>query len=166
MSRIFLLFLMIAGLLIFSASCKQNTVQTPHDVLGIYIGMSKADVDKHLPSIANFVRRERKRQEVWLLREDKHFHNVAVGYDQDDRVRYVTAFVPSDAAEKIRYDQFGDLNKAAKNPLMGNQEFAWEMPAQNDRDKYVLIVRGIDPNFANALILKRGDLAAPDKEDE
>jgi hypothetical protein len=60
------------------------------DILGLHVNMAKPEVIKRLEQIGKFVRDERKRQQVWEVR-DETFSHVVVGFDAGDVLRYVTA---------------------------------------------------------------------------
>lgn len=120
--------------------------QLPHDILGIYIGMKKDDVSKHLNDIANFDRNERKNQQVWILKNDPRFSHVAVGYDKENNVRYVTAFVDAaNAKERIRFSDVGDLSNAKSEITAPHYRYIWEVPPEHNKPAYFVSIYGDNP---------------------
>jgi len=71
----------------------------PKDILGISVGMNKADAQRRLEEIATFESEGRKVGQLWRLKNDPHFSSVAVDYDKENRVRFVTAFVEKTTAK-------------------------------------------------------------------
>lgn len=140
-----------------------KTVQNlPHDILGISVGMNKADAQKRLEEIAVFERDERKRQEIWKMKDTARFGNIVVGYDKDDRIRYVTAFVDKDAVkEKIRFSEVGDLSTSKQEILKPHYRYIWEVPANENKPAYFVNIYGDNPEFVTTYTLAR--LYQPDE---
>ncbi|MBC7795979.1 MAG: hypothetical protein H7Z37_03795 [Pyrinomonadaceae bacterium] len=163
-NKIAVLIVLMFVCLVFS-QCENSAKPPVQDLLGITIGADRKTTREHLEKTGFFVRDDRRRQELWEFRNNKNYNNLSIGYDKNDKVRYLTAFahrqIKADGAtnskisaliktEPIRYDQFGDLSKAKQNVFMGDKEYVWEIAANGDVPSYFIIVRGIDPTFANS----------------
>ncbi len=93
------------------ASGRVATEGHPYNIMGISLGMSRADARARLQSLGSLDRETRKRQEVWTIKDARISH-LLVGYDPEMRVRYVTAIARTDGP-RIRYDEVADLKSAA-----------------------------------------------------
>lgn len=139
----------------------------PGDISGIGIGMSKADATRRLQEIAVFERDERKRQQVWRMKDDARFTHIAVGYDTDDRIRYVTAFVDkTKAKERIRYADVGDLAAAKKEIVEPHRRYIWEVPATDGKPAYSVIINGDEPEFVSIYSLSKAVAQKENEEEE
>lgn len=143
----------------------------PKDILGISVGISKADAQKRLEEIAVFERDERKNQQVWKMKDNSRFGNIAVGYDKDERIRYVTGFVDKDAVkEKIRFTDVGDLSKAKQEILEPHYRYIWEVPATENNLAYFVNIYGDNRDFVTtyslAKIYKPDELKESEEEKE
>lgn len=143
-----------SGLIILLLSISQCATKSPKkanvpgDILGISVGMHKEAAQKHLEDIAQFERDERTRQQVWRLKNDPHFSQLAIGYDDQDQVRYVTAFVdPASAKERIRFTDVGDLSQAKREIVAPHYRYIWEVPARDGKPVYFVNVYGDNPDF-------------------
>ena len=100
--------------------------------------MSKADAQQRLEEIATFESEGRKVGQLWRLKNDPHFSSVAVDYDKENRVRFVTAFVEKTTAkEKIKFTEVGDLTKAGAEIVEPHYRYIWEVPAEGDNPEFV-----------------------------
>src|ERR1700730_18534433 len=79
----FLAFLALS--LTTSAAGKQPAPQ----VLGLRLGMSYERAHARLSEIGQF-KSEDEGQQVWTLRNDKHYQYLIIGFDRERNVRYVT----------------------------------------------------------------------------
>jgi len=128
----------------------------PKDILGISIGMSKADTQQRLEEIATFESGGRKVGQLWKLKNDPHFNSVAVDYDKENQVRFVTAFVEKTTAkEKIKFTEVGDLTKAKAQIVEPHYRYIWEVPAEGDKAAYVVNVYGDNPEFVQTYSLSK-----------
>ena len=141
--------------------CARKTAPAPDlpkDILGVSIGMSKTETEQHLREVGQLERIERKHQEVWVLPKDTRYSRVALGYDADDKIRFVTAFARhQENVTQIRYEDFGDLKTARQNVFLAGKEYVWEIPAQNDKPGFFIIIRGNDPTYALTASLMKSD---------
>lgn len=148
-------------LLLFAGILATAVAATPKsEIMGISLGMSRADARTRLQSIGTLERETRKRQEVWSIKDARISH-VLVGYDPDMRVRYVTALVRTDGP-RIRYDEVADLKKAERAQNQGNYKLTWQVAARSGHGAYLLIAHGHDPQYLESYSIKKVD----DKEKE
>ena len=127
------------------------------DVLGIQLTMSREQALQRLGEIGDFVRHERKRQEVWTVRNEA-FSHVIVGFDQKEMIRYVTAVARTDQeARRLPYSSVGSLEEAkqAGDVAIKNFNYQWQVPAAAGAPPMMAIARGRDPEFLDTLTLKR-----------
>lgn len=146
---------------------QQSSVQLPADILGIYVGMKKEDANKRLGEIATFERNERKQQQMWRLNNDTRFSHLAVGYDKEDKVRYVTAFVDATTAkERIRFSDVGDLSKAKNEILEPHYRYIWDVPPVNGRPAFSVNIYGDNPQSLSFYSLSKKFEPAKPKAEE
>lgn len=143
-----LFLLLIAGVSVtaFAATPKS-------EIMGISLGMSRADARARLQSIGTLERETRKRQEVWAVKDERISH-VLVGYDPDLRVRYVTALARS-GGPRIRYDEVADLKSAQRAQNQGNYKLTWQVAARSGHVAYLLIAHGHDPQYLESYSIKK-----------
>ena len=129
--------------------------ELPRQILGIQLNITKDEARKRLEKIGNFVREE-EHQEVWQVR-DESFSHLIVGFDKDEKVRYVTAVAREDKeAKRIEYKKVGDLKKArqAGDPKVKNFNYQWNLPATKEQSHMLVIAAGRDPKFLTTFSLK------------
>ena len=80
------------------------------DIFGLRLDMTKEDAHSRLQKIGTLQREERKRQEVWEVR-DPYFSHVIIGFDKQSRIRFVTA-VAREGGQRMRYTDVANLKKA------------------------------------------------------
>jgi len=125
------------------------------EIMGIALGMSKADAQARLQKLGTLEREMRKRQEVWAVKDPRVSHLI-VGYDPDSRVRYVTALARSGAA-RIRYDEVADPKSAERLNNHGNYKLTWEVAERSGHAGYLLIAHGHDPQYLDSYSIKKAD---------
>lgn len=134
--------------LVAAACSAKHTVGVPADVLGLTIGMDKSDSTTHLQEIAEFERDERQNQQVWKLKDASRFSAVAIGYNRENKVRYVTAFVDKEQAkEHIKFSDVGDLSKAKAEIVRPHYRYIWEVPSAAGTEPYTMNVYGDNAEF-------------------
>jgi hypothetical protein len=139
---------------VLMTQCATKSAQLPRDIFGIYIGMDKAAAEQRLSEIAVFQTDARKRQQVWRLKEVGRFESVAVGYDAKGAVRYVTAFANSaEGAERLRFTDVGDLQKARAEIVEPHFRYIWDAPATDGRTAYMVNIYGDNPEFVTVYAL-------------
>lgn len=125
-------------------------------ILGIQLGMTEEKVHERLKALGTLVRKEEKRQEVWQIR-DASFSHLIVGFNKDEKLRYVTAVAREDKdAKRISYDHIADLKQArqAGDPKVNNFNYQWELPADKGNPHMVVIAIGRDPKLLATYTLK------------
>ena len=125
------------------------------EIMGISLDMSRDAARARLKAIGNLEKEERKRQEVWAVKDTRISH-LLVGYDTDNRVRYVTAIARTDGP-RIRYQDVADLKSAQQSHIQGNHKFTWEVAARRGHIGYILVARGHDPQYLDSYSVKKID---------
>lgn len=126
------------------------------EILGIELDMKKEKAEKRLRKIATFERNDRRRQEIWKLRDNRKYTHLILAYDMEGRVRYVTA-VADENGERVRYSDVADINLAKQdgNPQVNNFNYIWEVAARGKRPRYIVSARGRDPQYLTTYSVKR-----------
>lgn len=136
--------------------CASKTApDLPKDILGINIGMNKEDAEQRLREIGKFERADRKRQQVWSLRNNPHFVYLSIGYDENDQVRYVTAIAKPKGGQPMRYSDVGDISTAKKEIVEPNYRYIWQVPANENALSYHVIVQGTQPEVLSLYTLSK-----------
>lgn len=164
--RVIMRFLLLAVVSLAFALPRTSGVaqEVRRELLGIHLAMSKEELRERLNQIATFVRHERKRQEIWKVR-DESFSHVIVGFDKDEQLRFVTAVArEDDEAHRVGYGEVGDLKDArqAGDPLINNFNYEWDLQPNERHPRTLVIARGRDSNFLATYTLKKldGDFVA------
>jgi hypothetical protein len=123
------------------------------EIMGISLGMNRADARARLQSMGTLERETRKRQEVWAIKDERISH-LLVGYDPEMRVRYVTAIART-GGPRIRYDEVADLKSAERAQNQGNYKLTWQVAARSGHGAYLLIAHGHDPQFLESYSIKK-----------
>src|SRR5436309_2503518 len=118
------------------------------EIMGVSLDMSRAEAQARLKSIGQLEKEDRKRQEVWTVKDPRVSH-LLVGYDADFRVRYVTAIARTDGP-RIRYGEIANTKNARRLGTQGNYKFTWEVEAQRGHIGYMIIAHGRDPQFLDS----------------
>jgi hypothetical protein len=143
---VFLLF--VVGVLASAAPARPRP-----EIMGISLDMSRDAARARLKAIGNLEKEERKRQEVWAVK-DSRISYLLVGYDADNRVRYVTALARTDGP-RIRYQEVANPKSAQQSHVQGNHKFTWEVAARRGHVAYLLIARGRDPQYLDSYSVKK-----------
>lgn len=137
----------LIGLAVLAAACSAKLpADLPKDLLGIRIGMPKAEAQKQLELIGSFQRDEQPKQQVWSTRNDPRFGAFAIGYDRDDRIRYITAFVDKTMRERIKFTDVGDISKAKQEIQPPHYRYIWIVPAADGMPEYQVNIYGDNPD--------------------
>jgi len=123
------------------------------EIMGISLEMSRAAAQMRLKAIGQLEKEDRKRQEVWAIKDPRISH-LLVGYDAEYRVRYVTAIARTDGP-RIRYTEVANVKTAQRLQNQGNYRFTWEVPARRGQFAYVMIAHGRDPQFLDSYSVKK-----------
>jgi hypothetical protein len=143
-------------LLLHARDASSAERELKRDILGIHLAMPKDAVQKRLEEIGKFVRDERKRQQIWEVR-DSSFSHLIVGYDAKDRLRYVTAVAREDNdAGRVKYADIGDINAArqAGDVAIKNFNYEWTLTPDKNNKAGLVIARGRDPQYLSTYSLK------------
>ena len=92
---------------------------------------------------------------MWALRDPRISH-LLVGYDEEFRVRYVTA-IARQGGPRIRYQEVADLKHAQRMQNQGAHKFTWEVAARRGQFGYVMTARGRDPQYLDSYSVKKLD---------
>jgi hypothetical protein len=146
-------------LLAVVASCATTAPHSPvRDLFGVTVDESRTAVHTKLGAIGTLQREERKRQEVWELR-DPRFRGAIVGYDADWNVRFITA-VAREAGAPVRYADVLDLPAATHRSTGPTHNYRWSPPGAG----WTLIAIGNDPDRLTYLTLAKPN--EPEEEDD
>ena len=156
-----LILLLLAGI----QCATRSAPELPRDILGIGIGMTRADAQKRLEEIALFERNERKNQQIWRLKDDSHYSHLAVGYDANNQVRYVTAFADKSKTQ-IPFSDIGNLSKAKTEIIEQHHTYIWEVPSTDGAAAYFVNVYGDNPKFLTTYSLSKKLTPNKSEEDE
>jgi hypothetical protein len=147
--------LTVSLLLAVAVVAGASPAKTRPEIMGISLEMSRDDAQARLKSIGTLQKEDRKRQEVWAVKDSRISH-LLVGYDSENRVRYVTA-VARTGGPRIRYQDVADLESAQRTVNQGNHKLSWEVPARRGHFAYLIIARGHDPQFLDSYSVKKMD---------
>lgn len=149
-----LMFVVCLLLLSATAGGAHAPVKRPMpEVLGIRLGMSQRSAHARLKKLGKLEKEARKFQEVWAI-GDRRFSHLIVGFDPEQRVRYVTAIARADGM-RMRYDEVGNLKAAEAESGQGNHKFTWEVPARRGQFAYIVVAQGRDTQFLDSFSVKK-----------
>ena len=123
-------------LLLGAACASTGPVQPLRDLFGVTVGMPKEEVHAKLSAVGTMSREERKRQEVWTVK-DPRFEGALVGYDENWNVRYITAVARANG-EAVRFADVIDLSKAEHKAAGTSHNYRWQPPGAD----YAIIAIG------------------------
>lgn len=149
-------FIWISFVLVIGIATSALARVPEHEILTIRLGTTEEKVHEKLKAIGTLVRKEEKHQEVWQIR-DASFSHLIVGFNKEDKLRYVTAVAREDKdAKHVPYDHIGDLKQArqAGDPKVNNFNYQWEFAADKDNPHTVVIAMGRDAKFLATYTLK------------
>lgn len=162
--------IVITSLLLVAVLLKTQAApqKLQRQILGVHLNMTKDEVHKRLQEIGTFERDERKRQEIWKVR-DESFSHLIVAFGKNEKLRFITAVAREDKeAKHVEYSKVGDLKKArqAGDPRINNFNYEWDLPAEKGDPATLIMARGRDPKFLATYSLKRlGDDEAAEDSD-
>ena len=146
----------------------KSSAALPKDISGISVGMNKTDAQKRLEEIAVFERSEDKDggQQVWRLKDTSQFVILSVGYDKENKVRYVAGITNENGSHKLKYTDVGDLDSSKQNVSQGNYEYIWDVPESSNFPAYQVISHGNKPEYSMLLTLKKIGGEDPDEDED
>ncbi|HKO96891.1 MAG TPA: hypothetical protein VJU86_07865 [Pyrinomonadaceae bacterium] len=150
--------------LLFAVSSFAVGLQPPkepaRDILGVRIGMSADEAHTQLKKIGELQKEERKRQEVWAIR-DPRFSHLIVQFEKGTRlIHFVTAVARADAqAEKMRYSDVGELKSARQRgeAAKKNYRYEWGLEAAGKDPKVQIVAWGRDPQYLQYYSIERAN---------
>lgn len=129
--------------------------------------MSKADAQKRLEEIAQFESEDKKAGQLWRLKNNPQFNNLAIAYDRENKIRFVTALVEkSTAKERMRFTDVGDLANAEKQITEPHYRYFWDVPTSEDKPAYRISVYGNEPEFLSIYSLSKALKSGETEEKE
>jgi hypothetical protein len=143
----------LSMILLIAAATQSKGKGPPHEILSISLGMTRADVHARLQKIGHLEKEERKRQEVWGLKQNAYFSHLLIGFDSDFKVRYLTA-VARPNGRRMRYSELADLKLAKERRLLRNFQYEWQVPARGNLPAYIVMARGTHPQYLTTYSLK------------
>jgi hypothetical protein len=159
-----LVFTLVILLTIMQCSAK-IAPNLPKDILGISVGMNKADAQRRLEEIAQFESEDRETGQLWRLKNDPRFRNIAVAYDANNQIRFVTALVEKKTAkERMRFSEVGDLASAEKQVAEPHYKYFWDVQASEGKPAYRIFVYGNEPEFLTIYSLSKIEKSGESKE--
>lgn len=140
--------------------------ELPKDILGISVGMNKDEAQKRLSEIGQLESEGRKTGNLWRLKDDSRYSHLAIAYDADNRIRFVTALVDkATVKERVRFSEIGDLEKAKKEIVEQNHRYVWEAAASDGKPAYIVNIYGDSPEYLTIYSLsKKVESGVPAKE--
>jgi hypothetical protein len=141
-------------LLVISVLVSAAPARPRPEIMGISLDMKRDTALARLKLIGRFEKDAGKRQEVWTV-NDARISHLLVGYDADNRVRYVTAIARTDGP-RIRYHEVADLKSAQRSDAAGNHKFTWEIEERRG-ESFILIARGRDAQYLDSYSVKKKD---------
>jgi len=141
-----------------SAAGKQPAPQ----ILGLRLGMAYERAHARLNEIGQF-KSEDEGQQVWTLRNDKHYQYLIIGFDRERTVRYVTVIARPDG-HPVSYADVGNLADATRTGGAGNLRYTWEANDKKGGFDYLAIAKGKDQRYLNRYAVKR--LGVANDEDD
>ena len=154
------------ALIATTTQCARNTVSTenlPEDIFGISVGMNRENAGQHLREIGKMVREDSKVEQVWLLNDPK-FSHLAIGYDEEEQVRYVTAIARSKDGQPAFFRDVGDLAKAKLEVAGPNRRYTWS--AGEKKSGYLVIAQGTNADVLSLFTLSKLNNPAGRVEEE
>ena len=124
-------------------------------IMGITLDMRRDAAQARLQTIGSLEKQDRKRQEVWAIRDQRISH-LLIGYDAENRVRYITAIARADGP-RLRYQDVADINSAECISNQGNLKFTWHVAAHRRQLAFILVARGHDPQYLDSFSIKKLD---------
>lgn len=127
----------------------------PRDVFGVSPGMNADEARRRLNKIGRVQTAERMKHEVWEVNDLRVAH-VGVRFDINTKVvRWVTAIARTDARNRLRYSDMGDLKQAQHKTDGINHTYIWRVAARSKRPAYVFEALGNDPQYLTSYRLLR-----------
>lgn len=141
-------------LLLITFAAVASAKEPPQDVLGVWPGMSEAEVRRLMDKVGREVREERQKQKVWEV-SDAHVSHVIVRFSGDNVVRWVTAMARKEGDGRLRYSDLGDTSRAEHKTDGRNHTYIWRVAARKGRPGFLVVAGGSDPQYLTSYRLTR-----------
>ncbi|HVE69784.1 MAG TPA: hypothetical protein VNI54_00340 [Thermoanaerobaculia bacterium] len=126
--------------LILGAACASTRPIVPlRDLLGVTVDMSRDEVQTALSAVGEKQRDERKRQEVWTLRDDASYEGAIVGYTPEWKVRFITLVARADG-KPVQFADVLDVAQATHKSAGSTHTYRWHPAGAS----YDIVATGTD----------------------
>jgi hypothetical protein len=145
---LFLAMSVFAGVALLSTTARAKS--PPREILGVSIGMSFDDAQKHLANAGKPTKDESGPQgakQIWQL-DHPRFSYLIVSYDDEQKVAWLTAFAKK-TGKPMRYRDVGNLQEAR---VQGRYFYFWTVK-DKDGDGYIVRAAGTDSERLETLSL-------------
>jgi hypothetical protein len=151
MKRVVMRCLLLIGVLLIPLTVSARPAIA--EILGVRLEMHQGEAHAVLKRIGSLERKERKRQEVWVL-NDARFSHLLIGFDAESRVRYVTAIARS-GGQRVRYEELGETGSAQRAVSPGHYKFTWEVASRRGQPGYLVVAHGRESQYLDSYSLKK-----------
>ena len=148
-------FLSISLLMLLAVVANAVALKPQPQIMGITLDMRRDVAQARLQTIGKLEKQDRKRQEVWAVKDQRISH-LLIGYDAENRVRYVTAIARADG-QRLRYEEIADLKSAERISNQGNVKLTWQVAAHRRQLAFIVVARGHDPQYLDSYSIKKLD---------
>ncbi len=133
-----------------------KTQNAADELLGIRIGMTRDEVSERLKKLGTLAKDEGGplgAKQFWELKKDPSYGWIALRYDDELRVQWMTAFARLDAKRHpVRYKDIGDPKQAR---LSGAYFYTWVLRGEGGADAHAVTARGTDPEVLASISVYR-----------
>ncbi len=155
----------VCCLLLLAAGCATKGEPQP-EILGVRLGMSRAEAHARLQAIGKLEKEERRQQEVWRLNDDPSYSHLMVAYNKDyTSVRYVTA-VANEQGRRVPYAEVLNLGGARLESAQASRTYWQELPERSGRPAFVAKAIGTDPTYLKYYSVVRSDSELEEEDEE
>jgi hypothetical protein len=98
-------------------------------------------------------------KQFWKLNNDSRYQWLAVRFNRQLRVVWVTAFARQDSKRRpVRYRDIGNMKTARQD---GAYFYTWLLPARAEGPLHAVTARGSDPEILSSISLYAAGLPSP-----
>ena len=137
--------LSILFLMVLQCCSNNSSTKLPKDIFGISVAMDKSVAEQKLKDIAKLIRVERKGQEVWAIKNDPSFGYLALGYNKENQIKFITAFAKPVDGIPITPEEIGSLSNAKHETAGPNYTYTWDVLSEEEKPAYRVMVQGSQP---------------------
>ncbi len=145
------------------SAAAERPVRPRRDIVGLRIGMTEEAARRRLEQIGRPRKEEQEeeeegREEVWEVR-DPFFSHVIVGFDEKERVRYVTAVAREGGSRRMRYSDVASLKTARQegDVSINNYRYVWELARRGREPRCRVEARGRDPLYLSTYTIRKAE---------